>query len=487
MEWMEERSSFCVVDVGTGGVKCLVFDEKGALVFRENTDINFHRDGYAISFDPGAVWDDVCRITKKAVKQCQKKNCKIATVSSTSMREGNVFYDGEMNELLAVPNLDARAFKEASEIRESLAEEIYFTSGHWPSPIFLASRLKFLQKSDPERFAKIKKVSMINDWILQKFSGKIASEPTNGCETALFSLKKRQWSDELIREFHFERSLFPEVRECGVSLGQVTRSASRRTGLSETTLVVMGAADTEAAVAGCGLFESGSVAAVAGTTTPVQAVVDEPILDIERRTWSCCHVRPDRWVVESNAGATGLVVKWWSEVTGRQFSELDEELLRERPSPGLVKIAIGTSLMNAKNPHPVVGGIRGVSPWTRRSEITLGILETNCFSVRANLEQIESVLRNRFADLFFCGGASASKVWRNLQASILGRTMLSFGVGEATGRGAAMLSAVAAGSFSNLVETSRSFLKRRLVTKPNGRIFETYEPLYQEWLSGIGK
>lgn len=480
-----ESSAFCVIDVGTGGVKCLVFDEKGAVVFKENSAINFRRDSYAIDFDPGMVWDDVCRMTRKAVKKCRKKNCKIATLSSTSMREGNIFYDGEMNELLAVPNLDARAFKEALEIRESLAEEIYFTSGHWPSSIFLASRLKFLEKSAPGMFGKIKKVSMINDWILYKFSGKIATEPTNGCETALFNLKKRQWSDELIKEFRFERSLFPEVRECGVSLGQLTKNASHRTGLGETTLVVMGAADTEAAVAGCGLFESGNVAAVAGTTTPVQAVVEEPILDVGRRTWTCCHVRPDRWVVESNAGATGLVLKWWGEVTSKEFSELDEEMEKEKPSPGRVKVGIGTSLMNAKNPHPVVGGIRGVSPWTRRSEITLGILETNCYSVRANLEQIESVLGRRFAEVFFCGGASASIAWRNLQASILGRTILSFGVGEATGRGAAMLSAIAEGSFTNFVEASRSFLKRRIVTKPDGAVFESYEQLYQEWLTAV--
>jgi len=482
-----ENSGFCVIDVGTGGAKCLVFNEKGALVFKENSTINFRRDGYAISFDPSAVWDEVCRMTRNAVKVCRKKNCKIAAVSSTSMREGNVFYDGESNELLAVPNLDARAFKESSEIKESLAEEIYLSSGHWPSPIFLASRLKFLEKSAPELFGKIKKVSMINDWILFKFSGKIASEPTNGCETALFSLKKRKWNEELIKEFRFEESLFPEVRECGMSLGQLTKSAARRTGLSEATLAVMGAADTEAAVAGCGLFESGNIAAVAGTTTPVQAVIEEPILDPEKRTWTCCHVRPDRWVLESNAGATGLVFKWWSEVTSRKFSDLDREVEKERPLPGVVKVGIGTSLMNAKNTHPVIGTLRGVSPWTRRSEVTLGILETNCYSVRANLEQIELVLGRRFAEVYFCGGASASETWRSLQSSILGRTILSYGVGEATGRGAAMLSAVAAGAFTDSVEASKSFLKRRAVTKPDGRVFETYEPLYHEWVSGVGK
>ncbi len=481
MERMES-SAFCVVDVGTGGVKCLVFDEKGSLLFNEGVAIDFRVDGYAISFDPSAVWGGICRMTRKAVRECSKKSYKIATICSTSMREGNVFYDGEGTELLAVPNLDARAHQEAEQVQDSFGEEVYLTSGHWPSSIFLASRLRFLEKTKPTMFGKISKVSMINDWILYKFCGKLATEPTNGCETALFSLKKRGWSDELIKECHFDRSIFPEVRECGTVLGQASRGASRKTGLDESTAVVVGAADTEAAVAGCGLFEAGSVAAVAGTTTPIQAVVQEPIFDSQRRTWTCCHIRPGRWIVESNAGATGLVFKWWSHLTGMEFPQLDEEVQKDKPPPGKVKVNMGASLMNSKHPHPTVGSIREVSPWTRRSSITLGILETNCYSVRANLEQLESVLGTRYTELYFCGGASNSKLWRCLQASILGRPILSFSVGEATGRGAAMLSAVACGSFASLGEASRSFLKHRMTFKPDGESYESYDPLYREWL-----
>jgi autoinducer-2 kinase len=477
-----ENSAHCVIDVGTGGVKCLVFDEGGLLLFKENGNIDLQIEGPGKSFNPRAVWEDVCLMTSRAARECSKRKKRIVSVSSTSMREGNVFYDREGKELLAVPNLDARAYKEAEEVQDTLGEAIYLASGHWPSAIFLASRLKFLRKQ-PALFERIKKVSMINDWLLYKFSGVLATEPTNGCETTLFSLKERNWSDELIEEFRFDRSLFPEVRECGTPLGQVTSAASRKSGLRESTLVVVGAADTEAAVAGCGLFESGNVAAIAGTTTPIQAVTDVPILDEKRKTWTCCHVLPDRWTVESNAGATGLVFKWWSEMTGMTFPKLDEEVVKEKPVPGSVKVNIGATLMNAKHPHPVSGGIQGLSSWTPRVEVTLGILEANCFSVKANLEQLESVLGRRFAELYFCGGASNSKLWRRLQASILGRTIVSFNIGEATGRGAAMLSAVVSGEFSNLREASGYFVKRNSSTKPIGQVYETYDPLYQDWLN----
>jgi autoinducer-2 kinase len=481
------KPTFCVVDVGTGGVKCLVFDGKGSLVFKESSAIDFQFNGPAISFDPVKVWKDVCRMSRKAERQCSKRRLEIVTISSTSMREGNVFYDRNAKELLAVPNLDARAYKEAEEIQDPLGDEIYLESGHWPSAIFLINRLKHIQKINPETFSKIAKVSMINDWILFKFSGRIASEPTNGCETGLFNLKKRNWSDQLIQECQYDRSLFPDMQECGSVLGDITKEASLASGLKRSTQVIVGAADTEAAVAGCGLFEPGNVAAVAGTTTPVQAVVEDPLLDAEKRTWTCCHVRPNRWTIESNAGATGLVVSWWARMSGQEFAGLDREVQRDKPPAGRVRVTMGTSLMNAKRPHPVSGSISRISSWSRRSEVTLGILEANCFSVRANLEQLESIAGKRFGELYFCGGASASKLWRDLQAGILGRYLISFIEGEATGRGAAMLSAVAFGSFSGLQNASAAFLRGKSTIKPDACTFETYDPIYQEWLSSMNK
>jgi len=474
---------FLVIDVGTGGLKCLAFDVRGRVVFSGNSPINFSFNGPAIEFDANSVWRDICLLTRSAAKHCSGKGLEIVSVSATSMREGNVFYDKTGRELLAVPNLDYRASEESSKIQAEFADRIYSLSGHWPSPIFLLSRLSWLKIHDPKLFSNIHRVSMINDWVLFKFSGNLNSEPTNGCETALFDLAKRRWSEELIKESGFDNHFFPEVRECGTLIGTVSSEASLVSGLETSVSVVIGAADTEAAVAGCGLFESGKVVAVAGTTTPVQAVTDSVVLDSIRRTWSCCHVLPNRWVVESNAGATGLVFKWWAGIVGQDFSMLDSEVNANNLSPNTgTKVSIGTTVMNAKNPHPISGRIEGVGPWTPRAAITLGILQTNCFSVSANLTQIEQVVGKRFEQLYFCGGSSKSSLWTGMQADVLGRPLVVFEEGEATARGASMLSAVAISKFRNLDEAAKSFLSRQRVVEPQPGASKKYAEAYEEWL-----
>jgi len=476
--------AFLVIDAGTGGIKCLVFDGRGSLVFRADAPINFNFSGYAIDFSASQAWNNICRLVRLALRACSKRDLDIVSVSSTSMREGNVFLDRSGRELLAVPNMDSRAAEETKLIEPSFADLIYDKSGHWPSSIFLLSRLRWLRGNRPSMFRKISKVSMINDWILYKFSNQLFSEPTNACETSMFDLSHRNWSAEIIKESGFESSIFPQIRECGTNIGPITREVSERTGLGGSTSVIVGAADTEAAVAGCGVFEPENSVAVAGTTTPVQAVTNRVVLDGEKRTWSCCHVIPNRWVLESNAGATGLVMKWWSDLVGMKFSKLDEEAFHDRGKTGRgrVEVDMGVAVMNAKNPHPLSGSIRNLGIWTRRAEITRGIIEANCFSVKANLEQLETVLAKKTRGLFFCGGSASSRLWMQLQADILKREFVRFKSGVASGVGVAMLSAVSLGKFSELTAARRSFLREKELVKPSKVHMDYLDDMFKEWI-----
>src|SRR5207249_10158778 len=100
----------------------------------------------------------------------------------------------------------------------------------------------------------------------------------------------------------------------GARAGGVTAAAAAATGLPEGTPVFVGGADTESALLGSGVHEPGETGAVVGTTTPVQMVTRAPVIDPSGRLWTSCHVVPDRWVLESNAGDTGGAYRWLLEL-----------------------------------------------------------------------------------------------------------------------------------------------------------------------------
>jgi autoinducer 2 (AI-2) kinase len=474
--------AFLVVDFGTGGTKCVLFSDDGEVLRKDTVPVEFRFAGAAIDFDPKKVWDQICMQLRTAAAEAEKLGVEVVAASSTSMREGNVFYDGEGKELLAVPNIDGRAWKEADEVAKKFGETIYERSGHWPMAGFLVCRLEWMKKNRPELRAKTRKASMINDWVVYRLSGKLVSEPTNGCESAVFDLRKRDWSDEIMDEVGIDSDLLPEVVEGGTIVGEVSGEAAEATGLPRSTRVVVGAADTEAALVGCRALEPGKVAAVAGTTTPVQGVTKGMELDSKRRTWTCCHVVPGTWVVESNAGATGMVFDWWSRTTKESYDELTKQAANIPPGSSGVSSLVGALVFNARDLVKMRGELRGMGPWTPPGSVGRAIMEGTCYAVRANLEQVEQVMGRRFEEVIFCGGSAESQVWSQIQADVLNRPLIRYQGRQATARGAMALCQVAVGDSKNLEEAVAMGGSK---VEPWASAADAYEPLYHQWLREV--
>src|SRR5207237_8981352 len=122
------------------------------------------------------------------------------------------------------------------------------------------------------------------------------------------------------------------VRAPGTCVGAWPARAAAGTGIPEGTPVFAGGADTESALLGSGVHETGETGAVLGTTSPVQTVIDRPLIDPRGNLWTSCHVVPERWVLESNAGDTGDAYRWLLELmfgtSGASASAGAEEAVR---------------------------------------------------------------------------------------------------------------------------------------------------------------
>src|SRR5512139_2914602 len=118
---------YVALDAGTGGGKCVVFDETGRVlgVQREpwsyelgsNPDLPFVQE---VSFNAAQFWGVLCRCTRGALAKAGVAPAEVIGVAATSQREGCVFLDAHGDEIYAGPNLDARGFREGMEILERI-------------------------------------------------------------------------------------------------------------------------------------------------------------------------------------------------------------------------------------------------------------------------------------------------------------------------------------------------------------------------------
>jgi len=485
-----------VLDAGSGGGKCLVFDTEGHQIAAS------FEPWLRAEWQPNLGWRCLVSAIREVLSHPEVSPRHIGSISSTSMREEFVLVDRQENEYF-IPYGEP-IFSEGAAMEKEFGYEMYQSSGHWPSAFMPAPKLVWFKKNHPKEFDNLKFFMMISDWILYRLCDEPTVEPSGACETCLFDLEKSDWSNVILKKVDFPRKIFPRVRENGSLLGSVTDEAAKETGLLKDTPVVVGGADTQCGLIGSACVRDGQTTAVAGTTTPVQMVLPEPIIDPKRRLWSNCHAVPGKWLLESNAGATGWLYRWVRDALGDlemaashatgidAYDLLNCEAKIVPPGSNGVLAYLGTGIMNVSERRLRPTGILGLRTFSRRGfstkgEIARAVLESTCFAVRANCEQLEEISETPIQELIFCGGASRSKLWTQMQSDVLNRPVRVPALKEATALGAAILAGVGVDIYESILDAVESVVKWEPMLEPRRDIASAYEKYYHRWIHGYHK
>lgn len=480
------------LDFGGSGGRSLLLDlETGATTTASRAwrfDPTPGTGGLGYDIDLESTWALLAEATREAIHRAGARPDEIVGIAATAMRHGTVLIDARGDVLFAVPNRDARAVGSGLMLGARHGEALYRASGRWPVPVHMAARLQWLAAERPEQWARAARVLTLGDWLAFRLSGEIASEATQAAESLLLDLASRRWSDAWIARLGLPREIFPELRDAGAPLGTLRPEEAESFGLRAGLPVAVGAADTQSALLGAGAVGIGSVAFVAGTTGPVQQVVDAPMIDPAWRLWTGHHPVPDRFVLESNAGPLGEVLDWLARLLHPASPRAIARLLGEaRQSPigarGMLS-SLGAEVMNARVLGLPVGHLT-LSHWPSRHDDAPGhhlaraVVEGMACALRANLEQIREVAPGETTVPILTGGLSQSDTFAQILCDVLGTPLRTSGVTETSALGAALCGAVGAGALPDLAGASRHHARTRREFEPDTS--DAAANLYPRW------
>jgi autoinducer 2 (AI-2) kinase len=422
----------------------------------------------------------------------QKLNLKsgdlVHGISVTSMREEFILVDNERNEIQYT--LTNESMRYGEKILAEYGKTMYDSSGHWPIPNWIAGAvLPWLMNSRPNLMDKTAQILMISDWVNYKLTGHAYTEGTGACETSLYDVRKNTFNWEIIDTLELPPSIFPQVLSNSTMVGEATDKITKKLGLMKGIPVFMGGADTQNGLIGLNT-KVGEISAVGGTTTPIQIVTSAPVFDRKRRTWTNNHLLKDRWTLESNAGYTGGAVRWaFNEYGFKDYKSLEQEAKKIAPGSNGVLCYLGSYLFKAGPPYwetdrlgdlPVKRTIVGDA---NRATIVRAIIESNCYAVKANLDQLCEITGNNVNELKFCGGNTKSSLWMQIQADVLGIPVKVPVVRDGTAVGAAVLSAVGLGYYSSHEKAAEKMVRFSEYFQPNQSHHESYTHYYQNWMN----
>jgi len=500
---MSREELLLTIDAGSGGGRAVVFNSRGEIKARAYRAWGYKSPpGMEIicqEFDPREYWQKICECTKEVLKKVDPK--KIKAVSSTSMRQGCLFLDKDGNYLYAGPNRDVRGIVYALELEEEMGKDrVYSITFRWPPWMFVPSRLRWFAEEKPEVREKVATILMLNDWVLYMLSGEKVGEPTNACETMLYDLHQKDWSDELLEKIGLPRSALPRIEKPGAVAGKVTARAEKEAGIPKGTLVVTGGADSQAALVACQQTKPLQLGLVAGTTLPVMMSMDQPFADPSYKLWSHCHMFDDLYLIESQAGDAGKIFRGYVEGHfGRGMKSPDERYeeavkLAEQTPPGSAgtRALLGTLVWDLTNPNPnkpaaLLFPFPAEADTAGPGNVARAILEAIAYAVKANLLQIIELTGQKPESVLLCGGMTRIKLFNQIVASVLNQPCRIASCKEASALGIAMAGAVGAKIYPDLHTASKEMGGFDPEVEPVSDWLDEYESSYDVWRENYDK
>ncbi|SFV57070.1 Autoinducer 2 (AI-2) kinase LsrK [hydrothermal vent metagenome] len=491
------------IDAGTGSVRAVIFDTKGnqiAVAQEEWTHLSVENVPNSMTFDLEKNWDLTVSCIQNVMQKAEVHAKDILALSATSMREGIVLYDKEDKAIWAVANVDSRADKEVRELKnafEGIEEQFYQESGQ-TFALGALPRILWLKNNNPELYEKVASISMIGDWILAKLSGVIATDPSNGGTTGIFSLENRDWDVSMAEKVGIKADIFPKVLETGTVMGEVLESSAEETGLSCDTKVVMGGGDVQLGSAGLGVVKAGQVAILGGSFW--QQVVNiksdvKPPKDMSLRVNP--HVVEGLSQAEGITFFSGLVMRWFrdafcdlekieAKAQGIDTYTLLENKAKEVPVGSYGILPIFSDAMNYGKWYHASPSFINLSldaNICNKASMFRSLEENACIVSAINLKKIQAFTDLDIKDIVFAGGASKGDLCCQILADVTGCTIHIPKVTEATALGAVMSASVGIGLYDSLVEVSEAWVVWDKSYAPNRENYQKYLKIQERWKS----
>jgi sugar (pentulose or hexulose) kinase len=509
-----------VYDSGSRMLKCAISDELGNIVALQSIELEVikSKDGLQREWNHKNYWDNLIDLTKVTIKSAKINPKQIKYITASSIRPSCVFADENNNAVYIGASFELRGFDYAEEIEDEFFEKsgktFYQSSGHFPSLLFIPARYKYFQEetNNDERIKEISQYLPIESWILIKFGGEIHTNFLSAGESGFFDLDQKIWHPLWTEILDLPDYFFPWPVLPGEVIGLVNEQWQYDLGLSPETKLVAGCPDTQAALLGCQSIKKDSIAAVLGTTTPVQAITEELIIPEEEKTWSGLMMIKNlcnNYYLEANTGMTGQILKWIGaflysdeDISLKQrFKRLDEAYLefdqyeQQNSLSEIEKIRVQSLL----GPAPLSNTQMGMAPglFTFHSpggvdEIELtkkdfigATFDNILFAVTRNIEYAIELANIKEPSISIMGGVTRNPVLVQRFSDLLNIPITTPKNYETTVQGLLILCDIAAKEIRNYEDLLSRNKKLQLLRKINPRkdMNQKLQLSYQSWLS----
>jgi xylulokinase len=496
-------SLFLGLDIGTTSTIGILIRLPAEVVGVASKPVTFcaPRAGWAEE-DPQQWWDNIRAIVADFTADGIDP-AGIEGIGVTGMLPAVVLLD-DQGKLIrpSIQQSDGRCGAEVRALRTEVDPDWFFRkAGNGINQQLVTAKLRWVERHEPENFARIATVFGSYDYINWRLTGRRAIEQNWALEAGFVDLASQEISPELVALAHIPPSALPPRWVSHSRLGTVTPEAASATGLMSGTPVVGGAADLIASALAAGLSIEGDVLLKFGGSVDVLVATDHAAPD--PRMYLDHHLVPGLWVPNGCMATGGSGLNWFvrtfataeaaiaAERGISPHAYLDE--LAETTPPGAAGLFALPYFLGEKTPihDPDARGIfHGISLSHGLPHFWRAMLEGYAYAIAHHLEVIRDMGHKPRRYLVSDGGSN-SRLWMQIVSDVLQAPLQTLAGHPGSCLGAAWTAAIGTGATTDWGGVA-AFVKRSAIIEPRpehaglyGEGYERFRRLYDDNFVGM--
>ena len=488
----------CAVDVGTTGTKTMIINEYGnKLAYAyEPYSLTTTADG-KIEQNANDWWKATTSSIKACIVQlsCQEQ---ISVISISAQGGSLVFTDKEGNPLdYSISWMDSsRGLPFIKPLLEWKSVDWFYKMSGWKlSPSMSAAKILWVKKNKPELLNPGNRIFSTIDFLNYKFTSQFVIDPSSASMTQLFDFRNKAWNISLLSYLGIDQSMLPKIVPTGQIIGELTPASLNECGLQDKVHLICGGHDQYCAAIGSGSIHSGDVMLSTGTAW-VSLGIDQHIsFDFNGYPGIGNHI-VDQMMGRMSTVSTGGVSLEWAR--GKLFSSsldngdihkisyenLETELVKRiKNASELIFYPHFQGMGYPTWNHSAKASLMGLTLDHDKHDITLAIMEGVVFQVAYGLTY-DQKLGFSPQNINLLGGASRSRLWKNIIVSVLDIPVTVFSEADLACYGVAIIASYSLGLIQSYEHGVKTMVKSYSLSPPDTQWREHYLKKFDCFIKG---
>ncbi len=485
-------------DLGTTALKCALHDLRGNVIAKAAVEYQLITpETDAVEMEVETYWQAFKSALGKVLAESRANPSDIKAIGVSAQGETLILVDRNGRPLRrAIVWLDNRAQREADELGEKFGHHrAYQITGQVKLvPTWPASKILWIRKHETQVFQRTAKFLLIEDYFLHRLTGEYVCEGSLVTSTCYWNIHTRTWWPEMLQELGITSEQLPECRESGEVVGKLRPEIAAELGLSPDTVACTGALDQACGAIGVGNIRPGIFSENTGAALAICSTIEQATFDPQDQMPCHYHGLPGLYMLHTFTSG-GIVMRWFRDEFSRMEMEIGKvkgvdayDLLGEAASrvpagcEGLVMLPHLQGAMAPEANPKATGVFYGITLRHGHGHFARAIMEAICFIVRRNIEVVES-MGVPVWEIRALGGGARSRIWKQIEADITGRTVLTTENEEAATLGAAILAGKAVGLYASVEEAVGQMVQIKAHFDPIVENLPVYENAFKTYIN----